>query len=156
MAKESVWDYPRPPRMELSPKRVRVEFAGIVIADSTRAYRILETSHPPVYYLPPEDISMKYLKAVPSYSTFCEWKGAATYWTIEVSGKRSEQVAWSYAAPAAPYQALKNHLAFYASRVDGCYVDDEKVMAQAGDFYGGWITADIVGPFKGGKGTAGW
>lgn len=152
---ESVWDYPRPPRLEPTTKRLRVVFEGLVIADTTAGYRILETSHPPTYYIPPSDILMKYLVPT-SRRTFCEFKGEAHYWTVEVSGKTFPDCAWSYPRPNPAYAALANYLAFYASRAEACYVNDEKVQSQAGDFYGGWITQDIVGPFKGGAGTWGW
>ncbi len=155
MKKESVWDYPRPPRLEPTTRRVRVVFAGIVIADSARALRLLETSHPPTYYIPPSDVQTKFLSASTNKS-FCEFKGAASYWNLSANDKSSLNAAWSYAAPAPRYAALKDYLAFYASRVDACYVDDEKIVPQDGDFYGGWITSDIEGPFKGGKGTWGW
>lgn len=152
---ESVWDYPRPPRLEPTSKRVRVMFNGIVIADSTQAKRVLETSHPPVYYIPPEDIHMEYLNNT-SRRSYCEFKGSASYWTISVADRESVDAAWSYKAPSPDYEAITDHIAFYANRVDECYVDDERVQAQAGDFYGGWITVDIVGPFKGAPGTSGW
>lgn len=152
---ESVWDYPRPPRVEPTVKRIRVIFNGVVIADTTHAKRVLETSHPPAYYIPREDVHMEYLAATP-HRTFCEFKGAASYWSVRVDGRTSEDAAWSYANPSPGYEAIRDHLAFYANRVDECYVDDERVQPQAGDFYGGWITQDIVGPFKGGVGTWGW
>lgn len=152
---ESVWDYPRPPRVEVVPQRIHIVFNEIVIADTTRAYRVLETSHPPGYYLPPEDIRMEYFSQTASRS-FCEYKGAASYWTITVGDRISRDAAWGYANPSPGYEVIKDHLAFYASRVDACYVGDERVQAQAGDFYGGWITANIVGPFKGALGTSGW
>ncbi len=152
---ESVWDYPRPPRVEATTKRIRVIFNGVVIADTTRAIRVLETSHPPSYYIPQDDIKMEYFAATKARS-FCEFKGGASYWTITVAGQTSDDAAWSYARPNKDYEAITDHLAFYISRVDEAYVDDEKVIPQAGDFYGGWITRDIVGPFKGGTGTQGW
>jgi len=152
---ESVWDYPRPPRVESTNKHIRIVFNGETIAETTRARRVLETSHPPVYYIPAADIRMEYLLST-SRSTFCEFKGAASYWSIRLNGRLSENVAWSYRQPAAGYEAIKNHLAFYSSKVDACYVNDELVQAQEGDFYGGWITKDIVGPFKGGAGTFAW
>ena len=152
---ESVWDYPRPPRLEKSSKHLQVMFDGIVLADTRRAFRILETSHPPVYYFPPEDITMDYLMAS-SQTTYCEWKGTATYYTIRVNGKQAVNAAWSYARPAGPYEALAHFLAFYPSRVERCLVDGEQVEPQEGDFYGGWITSEIVGPFKGAQGTIGW
>lgn len=152
---ESVWDYPRPPRVETSPRRIRVVFNGEVIADSTQTQRILETSHPPVYYIPPADVHMEYLQVTPR-STFCEWKGAARYYTLQVGDQRAERVAWTYPNPTEPFRGIQDYIAFYPSRVDACYVDDEPVESQPGDFYGGWITPDIVGPFKGATGTWGW
>ena len=152
---ESVWDYPRPPRLEPSPKHLEVYFAGEKIADTHRAVRILETSHPPVFYIPPEDIRMEFLTQT-AQKSFCEFKGGAVYWTLNVKGQAAENAAWSYPNPSRGFEALKDYLAFYPSRVDACFVDGERVQAQAGDFYGGWITADIKGPFKGGAGTWGW
>ncbi len=156
---ESVWDYPRPPRIEESHRRIRVIFDGIVIADSTRAKRILETSHPPVYYIPCEDIRMD-MMTESSHRSFCEWKGAASYYSIRTQSRAVKDAAWCYQflnlAPDPAYATIKDHLAFYPSRVDACFVDEEKVEAQAGDFYGGWITKEIVGPFKGESGTWGW
>ncbi|MCS6836482.1 MAG: DUF427 domain-containing protein [Anaerolineae bacterium] len=152
---ESVWDYPRPPRLEVTSKRLRVLFAGVVVADTVAGYRILETSHPPTYYIPQSDILMQYLVPSPR-RTFCEYKGEAHYWTVAVHGKSFPEAAWSYPQPNPAYLPIKDHLAFYASRAEACYVDEEKVVAQAGDFYGGWITQDIVGPFKGAAGTWGW
>lgn len=152
---ESVWDYPRPPRVEPVSKRVRVVFNGEIIADTTRAYRVLETSHPPVYYIPQADIQMERLSPTLNRS-FCEFKGQASYWTLTVGENAVENVAWSYAHPSPGFEPIRDHLAFYASRVDACYVDDEQVTPQPGGFYGGWITSDIVGPFKGGAGTWGW
>jgi uncharacterized protein (DUF427 family) len=153
---ESVWDYPRPPRVEPASKRVRIVFNGVNIAETDRALRVLETSHPPVYYIPPQDIRMDLLQPVPGYQTVCEFKGAASYWTLTVEGRTIQNVAWSYAHPNPGYEAIRDHLAFYPGRVDAAYVGDERVQAQEGDFYGGWITSDIVGPFKGGPGTWGW
>ncbi len=154
-AQESVWDYPRPPRVEPVAQRVRVLFNGETIADTTRALRVLETSHPPTYYIPPEDIQMAFLRATPR-RTVCEFKGQAGYFTLQVGERRSEEAAWAYASPAPGYEALRGHLAFYASRVDACFVGEEQVQAQEGDFYGGWITSKVRGPFKGGRGTVGW
>jgi uncharacterized protein (DUF427 family) len=153
---ESVWDYPRPPRMEPTPRHLRVVHGGIVLADTRAALRILETSHPPVYYIPPADIAMQYLKPSQRRSSFCEFKGVANYWTIEIAGHISADAAWSYRQPAPPYADLRDHLAFYASRVDACWVDGERVLPQPGDFYGGWITSHVKGPFKGAPGTMGW
>jgi len=132
-----------------------VEFAGRTIAETSAAFRVLETSHPPVYYIPPRDVDMTALERA-SGSSFCEFKGNAIYYDIAFAGARSERAAWSYPTPSRAFDALAHHLAFYASRVDACYVDDELVTAQPGDFYGGWLTRDIVGPFKGDPGTWGW
>lgn len=152
---ESVWDYPRPPRVEPSAKRVRVYYNGQLIADSTHAKRILETSHPPVYYIPPEDITPGVLQNA-ALRTYCEFKGAANYYDIVVGDKKCQNAAWYYPTPTPTYGSIANHVAFYPSKMDECYVDDERVQPQEGDFYGGWITSDIVGPFKGGPGTWGW
>ena len=126
------------------------------IADTRRAKRILETSHPPVYYIPPEDVQLDSYFTSTSRSTFCEWKGAASYYTIQVGDKSATNAAWFYRKPAQPYEALANHVAFYPGKMDACYVDGERVRAQEGDFYGGWITDEIIGPFKGEIGTSGW
>lgn len=152
---ESVWDYPRPPRVEPTQKRIRIMFNGVEIVNTTNAKRVLETSHPPAYYIPKEDVRMEFLRSTP-YRTVCEFKGAASYWTIDVEGKIAEDAAWSYKAPNAGFEIIRDHLAFYAGRMDACFVDDEQVQPQPGDFYGGWATSDIVGPFKGGPGTYGW
>lgn len=152
---ESVWDYPRPPRLEPFRERLRVAHAGQLIADTRQGFRVLETSHPPVYYFPSADVHQEFLQPASGHS-FCEYKGVARYWTVDVHGERSEKAAWSYDAPTGPFLPIRGYLAFYASRVDECWVGDEKVVPQAGDFYGGWITSRIVGPFKGGPGTRGW
>jgi uncharacterized protein (DUF427 family) len=152
---ESVWDYPRPPRLEKVSARLRVVFNGQPIADTVAGYRVLETSHPPVYYLPSADIEQPYLHAAQG-SSWCEFKGHAKYWSLDVGGNKSINAAWSYPAPSPGFAEIAGYLAFYASRVDECWVDDERVQPQQGDFYGGWITSRIVGPFKGGAGTRGW
>ncbi len=154
-AKESVWDYPRPPRVEPSGRLVRVEFAGVVIAETTRAVRVLETSHPPVYYIPPEDVRSEFLRPSRRH-TFCEFKGEASYYDLAGGGREVRDAAWYYPDPSPGYEAIRDHLAFYPGRVDAAWVGDERVQPQAGDFYGGWITSEIEGPFKGGPGTAGW
>jgi uncharacterized protein (DUF427 family) len=153
---ESVWDYPRPPRLERSERRLRVVAAGRTVADTTAAYRVLETSHPPVYYLPPADIDMSLLVASQTASSFCEFKGRAIYYDLSVPGASVPRAAWAYPVPSRAFAPLAHHLAFYASRAVACYVDEELVQAQDGDFYGGWITRDVVGPFKGAPGTWGW
>jgi uncharacterized protein (DUF427 family) len=152
---ESVWDYPRPPRIEPTSKHVRVIFNGVTIAETTRALRVLETSHPPVYYIPVADVRMLFLRKT-ERETLCEFKGLAAYFTVAVGDKTVPNAAWCFPDPPPEYEAIKDHVAFYASRMDACYVNDEKVRAQEGDFYGGWITSEVVGPFKGGVGTWGW
>jgi uncharacterized protein (DUF427 family) len=152
---ESVWDYPRPPRLEGSPKHIQIIFNGIAIAETQRAQRVLETSHPPVYYLPPEDIKMEYL-ARTTQGSYCEWKGGAIYYTLVVGDKQATNAAWSYPDPTPSFASIKDYLAFYPHLMDACYVNGEQVQPQPGNFYGGWITSDIVGPFKGAIGTWGW
>ena len=152
---ESVWDYPRPPRLEPCNRTVRIEFAGQTLVESDRALRLLETAGPPTIYVPTSDIQMQFL--VPAdQSSFCEWKGAASYYDVVVEQKVSRKAGWYYASPNASYAELKDHVSFYPGRVDAAYLGDERVRPQPGDFYGGWITDDIVGPFKGDPGTGGW
>lgn len=151
---ESVWDYPRPPRMEAAARRLRIIERGVVLVDTEDALRVLETSHPPVYYLPPAALRMDLLRRSASRQSFCEFKGLATYWSFRHGDGRD--VAWSYEQPTASFGALAGFLAFYASRVEECWVDNERVAPQEGDFYGGWITSDLRGPFKGAAGTRGW
>ena len=152
---ESVWDYPRPPRLEESAKVIKVVALGEVIAESNRAKRVLETSHPPAYYIPPEDIRMQNVAATDKQS-YCEWKGGARYFDIINQTKKIKNGAWAYPSPTVHFQTLKDHLAFYPHLMEACFVDGERVVAQAGGFYGGWITSDVVGPFKGEPGTWGW
>lgn len=152
---ESVWDYPRPPSAVVTGRLVEVELGGRVVARTTRAVRVCETSHPPVYYVPREDVVPGVLEAGTG-SSWCEWKGAASYWDAVVDGRRVPSVAWSYERPTRGYEHLRSAVAFYPSRVDAARVDGVAVRAQAGDFYGGWITPDVVGPFKGEPGTLGW
>ncbi len=157
MKVESVWDYPRPPRLEKTERRIMVVHSGVTIAETVRAMRVLETSHPPVYYIPQADLRMEYLRPSLRRGSFCEFKGVASYWSLTMpDGRDVEDVAWSYARPSAGYAELKDCLAFYAGRVDVCSVDGEVVVPQPGDFYGGWITSHVKGPFKGAKGTMGW
>ncbi len=153
---ESVWDYPRPPRLEPSARSLRIVHGGTVIAETTRSLRILETSHPPVYYIPQANIAMHLLRPSARRGSFCEFKGAATYWSLDLAGKIMTDVAWSYGNPSPGYASLKNYLAFYATHMDECTVDGERVQPQPGDFYGGWITSHVAGPFKGAPGTLGW
>lgn len=152
---ESVWDYPRPPRVEEVSKRIQIVFNGVLIADTVRAKRVLETAHPPVYYIPPEDVRLEYL-VEESGSSICEWKGRARYYGVVVGNRRAEGAAWSYPQPSPGFEAIRGHLAFYAGLMDSCTVDGEQAEPQPGGFDGGWITADVVGPFKGGRGSTGW
>ncbi|MFJ3876879.1 DUF427 domain-containing protein [Streptomyces sp. NPDC090077] len=152
---ESVWDYPRPPIVQPDDRHVVVRHRGVTLADSRACRRVLETSHPPVFYVPRDDVRTDLLSRSPT-GTFCEWKGTATHWTLVLGPETVPDAAWSYEAPSPRYRCLAGHLAFYPARVELCTVDGEPVRAQPGDFYGGWITAEIRGPFKGGAGTAGW
>lgn len=152
---ESVWDYPRPPRLEATSSHLVVEFAGITVADTTAAYRVLETSQPPAFYLPPADVAMELLQPTTT-RTFCEWKGLAHYYSIVVGDRSTRDAAWAYADPTPAFTEITDYVAFYPQRVDRCVVDGEVVEPNEGSFYGGWITSRIVGPFKGGAGTAGW
>lgn len=153
---ESVWDYPRPPRVEAVPERIRVVVDGNDIASSQRALRVLETAGAPVYYVPREDVRMDLL-ARTDRRTDCEWKGTATYWTIVAPGGRTiPNAAWSYERPLPGYEAIQGCLAFYAWAVDEAWVGDERATPQPGHFYGGWVTSRVVGPFKGEPGSFGW
>ncbi len=152
---ESVWDYPRPPRLERTEKRIEVWLGGVKIADSTGAYRVLETSHPPGYYIPRADFLPGVLTPAPGASV-CEWKGRASYWSLTAGGRTAPGAAWSYEHPTPDFAPIAGHIALYAGRVDRCAVDGETVTPQPGNFYGGWITRDVVGPFKGEPGTMGW
>jgi uncharacterized protein (DUF427 family) len=152
---ESVWDYPRPPGIESVAERIWVVFNGKTIADTTSALRVLETSHPPTYYVPTDDISPAVL--IPcGRRSMCEWKGQAQYFDVAASGKKAKQAAWSYPDPAKDFAIIQNHVAFYAQHMDDCFVGLERVRPQDGDFYGGWVTRKVVGPFKGTIGTQGW
>ncbi len=152
---ENVWDYPRPPALEPVPKPVRIVFAGRTIADTETAFRVLETSHPPVYYLPPSAFIDCTLEPAAGGS-LCEWKGQARYWTIRAGDQAAERAAWSYPDPSPGFEAIRDHLAVYAGAMDQCFVGGEAVTPQPGGFYGGWVTGDLIGPFKGGPGSAGW
>jgi uncharacterized protein (DUF427 family) len=151
---ESVWDYPRPPVVRPDTREVVVRVGGVEIVRTRRALRLLETASPPGFYLPFADCLRDAF--VPSAgSSHCEWKGAARYWTIEAGDQRLPRAAWSYPHPARNFDSLRDHIAIYAS-VTECFVDGERVRPQAGGFYGGWVTDEIVGPWKGGPGTGGW
>jgi uncharacterized protein (DUF427 family) len=152
---ESVWDYPRPPRVERVPERIRVVVEGVTVADSSHALRVLETAGAPMYYVPREDVRMDLLEPS-SHTTVCEWKGAARYHTLSVGDRRITDMAWSYPRPNRGYEAIRDHLAFYAAKVDEAWVGAERATPQPGGFYGGWVTSRIVGPIKGEPGSNGW
>jgi uncharacterized protein (DUF427 family) len=154
-AKESVWKYPRPPRLEHVTRHVRVIFGGVVIAETRRPARVLETSHPPVFYIAPDDIRLEHLTPT-ARSSFCEWKGNASYCDVHVGEKLARDAAWTYRSPTEAFVSIRDWVAFYPGRMDECTVDGEVVRAQAGGFYGGWITDELEGPFKGDPGTSGW
>ncbi len=141
---ESVWDYPRPPRVELTDRRIRVVLGGETIVDTRRAHRVLETSHPPVYYVPAEDVAPGALEPSGGRTTFCEWKGTASYFDVSAGGKRAERAAWTYREPIPGFEAIKDAVAFYPALMDDCFVDDERVEPQPGGFYGGWVTSDVI------------
>lgn len=151
---ESVWDYPRPPRAEPSTRHVVVRLGDLVLADTRRAVRVMETSHPPAWYLPPDDVAMQHLEPVPGRSG-CEWKGQAEYLDVVAGDTRLERVAWRYPDPVPAFRVVRGYIAFYPGPFT-CTVDRAPVQAQPGGFYGGWITPDVVGPFKGAEGTWGW
>lgn len=144
---ESVWDYPRPPKLDPDSREVLVIFANKIIARTTKAIRILETASPPGFYIPPNDININYLKKTTGESK-CEWKGAAIFWNVIVEDEKAARAAWSYPKPFPDFNKIKSYLSFYPSKVD-CYVAGEHVKPQPGGFYGGWITKEIVGPVKG-------
>ena len=154
-AEESVWDYPRPPRLEAVAKCIEVIFGGVLIARTHLAYRVLETSHPPNYYLPARSFIDGAI-VIGDATSYCEWKGRASYYTIRGGDESTINAGWSYETPSAAFAEIRGHIALYADRVDACYVDGELVIAQPGGFYGGWITSNIKGPFKGVPGSHGW
>ena len=155
-AVESVWDYPRPPRVETSSRELVVVLGGIEVARTTAALRVLETSHPPNYYLPRECFAAGVVRDVVGGTTVCEFKGVARYADLVAGGQRARRAAWHYPEPRPGYEDLVGHLAVMPALVDGCFVDGERVTPQEGGFYGGWITSDVSGPFKGAPGTGGW
>ena len=150
-----MWDYPRPPRLERVSTRLAVVLGGETIAATTRGYRVLETSHPPNYYFPLDDVAPDVLERTAGGS-FCEFKGSAHYYTVRGGRGCEPEAAWGYDTPSAPFATLAGHVAFYVGRMDACFVDGERVTPQPGGFYGGWITSGVAGPFKGGPGTDGW
>lgn len=152
---EDVWQYPRPPALERVTRPVRIEFGGRTIAETTVAWRVLETSHPPSYYLPPDAFTGCELEHAPG-SSLCEWKGLAEYWTIRAGDHIARRVGWSYPEPTPAFAPIRDHIAVYAGPMDACWVGDQRVTPQPGGFYGGWVTPDLKGPFKGAPGTMGW
>ena len=152
---ESVWDYPRPPRVEPSTELVEIELGGVVVASTTGSWRVLETSHPPTYYLPRDAFVAGVLREAGG-STWCEWKGQASYFDLVSGDVVATRAAWTYATPTAGFEAIAGAIAVMPGLVDRCTVDGETVVAQEGGFYGGWITSRLVGPFKGAPGTMGW
>ena len=157
MTMESVWDYPRPPRLESVTKRLQVTLGGVVIADTVRGHRVLETSHPPVYYFPLEDVVPGALILSTARGSVCEWKGAAAYYdVVSAQNRRVSRGAWTFRAPTAAFETIRDAVAFYPALMDTCTVAGERVTPQPGEFYGGWITSDLIGPFKGAPGTMGW
>ncbi|MFN3642985.1 MAG: DUF427 domain-containing protein [Gemmobacter sp.] len=154
LLRENVQAYPRPPALEPVPQRIRVLLGGVVVADSVRALRVLETHHAPSYYIPPDDI-VAVLRPAPG-SSLCEWKGTARYFDVIAHGKVAPRAAWAYDRPAARFAALAGHVALYAGKMDEACVGDLRVVPQPGDFYGGWVTPNLVGQIKGAPGTRHW
>ncbi|MEP6632010.1 MAG: DUF427 domain-containing protein [Lapillicoccus sp.] len=152
---ESVWDYPRPPRVEPTTELVEVVLGGVVVARTSAALRVLETSHPPAYYLPYAAFADGTLEPVAG-TTYCEFKGDASYFDVVAGGRRAARAAWTYRTPSPGYDAIVEHVSVMPGAMDRCTVDGDVVQPQDGGFYGGWITAQVVGPFKGGPGTFGW
>jgi uncharacterized protein (DUF427 family) len=152
---ESVWDYPRPPRVEPVEESARVEVGGVVLAESRRAVRVLETASAPAIYLPEADVRMEHLRRG-AEGGVCEWKGPWVFWAVSIGERRIPRAAWSYTDPWQGYEELAGRLAFYPAAMDACWLGDERVTAQPGGFYGGWVTPAIVGPIKGGPGSGGW
>jgi uncharacterized protein (DUF427 family) len=151
---ESVWDYPRPPKLVADRRRIEVRLGATIIADSEKGFRVLETASPPTFYLPPHDVRAEILE-VCSGASVCEWKGLAQYWALKRGARPGKPVGWSYPKPKLPFESIANYFSFYPARVE-CYVEGERVHPQSGQFYGGWVTAEIVGPFKGAAGTHHW
>lgn len=152
---ESVWDYPRPPAFSPDDRLVTVVLDGEEIARSGGTIRILETSHPPTFYIPPGDVRVERLEASP-HTSFCEFKGQAIYFNLRAGDRHIEAAAWCYPDPSPGYGSIAGFFAFYPNKVDRCTVDGRIVVPQPGEFYGGWITPDVVGPFKGEPGTMAW
>jgi uncharacterized protein (DUF427 family) len=154
---EDVWDYPRPPRIDASGEHVVIDLGGVTIVDTHRPLRVLETASPPTYYLPVEDVAEGVMTpSTGGHSSFCEWKGRASYYDVAAGERTARNGAWWYPSPTPAFRDIADHVAFYPGRMDACYVDGEVVRPQDGDFYGGWITSRITGRMKGGPGTGHW
>lgn len=151
---ESVWDYPRPPVCVADPRDIIVRLGESIIAKSTESIRVLETASPPTFYIPRKNINFELLSKTPG-SSFCEWKGAATYWSLNANGRTIKDIGWSYESPSKRFASIQGCLSFYPARLQ-CTVDGERVRPQPGGFYGGWVTDEIIGPYKGEPGTSGW
>jgi uncharacterized protein (DUF427 family) len=152
---ESVWDYPRPPRIERSGEHLEVVLGGVTVAATDTSYRVLETSHPPTYYLPRDAFLPGALRPAAG-SSFCEWKGTASYLDVVGGTTVARRAAWTYPDPTSGFAVIVDHVAVYPGLMERCTVDGEIVLPQPGGFYGGWVTSRVVGPFKGGPGTQGW
>ncbi len=155
LPEENVEAYPRPPRLEPVPQRLMVRLGGEIVADTEAGLRVLETYHAPTYYIPPADVAPGALTPAPGAS-YCEWKGAARYWTVRGGDEIRKRAAWSYDDPTADFVALAGYLAFYAGQMEACFVGDTQVIPQPGDFYGGWVTPNLRGAIKGAPGTRHW
>jgi len=152
---ESAWSYPRPAIAQRCSSLILIEHRGLIVARTRHAIRVLETSHPPSYYIPPDEIASGVLRASAARS-FCEWKGTARFWNVKVDGDLLREAGWSYSDPTSSFAILRDHVSFYAGLFDRCSVDGETVTPQSGAFYGGWITSRVAGPFKGEPGSDGW
>lgn len=146
---ERVRDYPRPPRLEISQDQIRVEALGEILVETQRSLRVLETFHPPTYYLPPEAMNPGLLVPAPGRPSFCEWKGVASYYDVVAGEERINRAVWTYNHPSERFRELAGWFALYPGQMDGCWVNGERVIPQQGGFYGGWITSQVEGPFKG-------
>ncbi|MDZ7601078.1 MAG: DUF427 domain-containing protein [Hoeflea sp.] len=153
---ENVADYPRPPSIEAFSGSIVVRFGGSVIAETRASFRILETFHPPTYYLPVAAFEPGALRPAGGRATLCEWKGQASYFDVVAGGRVAERAAWTYRAPRPAYAAIRDHIALYAEPMDEILVAGERVIPQPGNFYGGWVTSNISGPVKGAPGTTHW
>lgn len=155
LGQESVWSFPRPPALRAATEHITITLGGVTICTTDASWQVLETSHPPTYYLPRDSFAVGSLSAAGGHS-FCEWKGAADYLDVQGGDRVAVRAAWYYPSPTPPFAALVDHVALYPGAMDSCLVDGEQVLAQPGGFYGGWITSKVAGPFKGISGSSGW